>query len=56
MNFSKHLRSNFQPGVWALSHTPARTTDEIHATWSLRFRLPFNLISSPVVGLLTIMF
>lgn len=56
VNFSKHLKGNFQPGRWALNHTPPITADEIHAAWPLPFYLPFNLISSPIVELLTDIF
>lgn len=54
--FSKYLRGNFQPGVWALNHMRLITTDEIHAAWPLLFYLPFNLASFPIMELLTVVF
>ena len=54
--FSKYLRGNFQPGVWALNHMSPITTDEMHAAWPLHFYLPFNLASFPIMELLTVVF
>lgn len=54
--FSKYCRRNFQPGVWALNRMPPITTDEIHAAWPLHFSVPFNLTSSPIMELLTVVF